>query len=144
MKRILLLILFNVSLCQVFAQTKSVDETSYTIYSNSGVITLQQGREKIQLKNGMKLQPTSLVTIPAGGRLVIVNEETRERFTISESGSNSVAKLILGGKKKSLAQAEFNYLKKQLLSSNNAMDRYTTVDRKTNLDSLVCDTTKVK
>lgn len=146
MKKILILLLACIYACHLSAQTVSNDKASYTIYSNSGVVMVQSGKDKVQLKNGMKLVSTSIVTIPAGGRLVLVDEESRQRFTITESGSNSIANFLKGSKKKSLAAAEFNYLKKQLagVSNSGPLDGFGTIDRRTELDSLMRDTTTSK
>lgn len=129
-------------LCAAPISAQSDNATVYTIYSTTSILTMQRGKMKVQLVNGMKLSPNEVVNIPERGQLVLVDEATRERFTIDKAGSNSVSSLIAGGKKKLMAITEFNYMKKNLLSHKSQKDPMSgviNVDRRVDADSLFCD-----
>lgn len=147
-----IIMLFFALMCsgQIYSQTQSKSASTkesqapasvYTIYSNTGIVTIQHGKEKLQLANGMKLTPNVIVNIPEHGELILVDESTRERFTISKSGSNSVSSLLSSSKKKLMAVSEFNYLKKNLKNHSNGgnYNGVITVDRSGKINILQCD-----
>lgn len=64
------------------------------VYRLSGNVMLKKGNKQTNLQRRETLQATDILTIPAGGRVEILDSDTRRIYTLSSVGSNSVKSLI--------------------------------------------------
>ena len=84
-KQIILLVAFLVA-CPVFSQT-------YLVYTVKGDVSSKQGSAVAQVHPGDELSGKSVITIPADGRLVVVNEAGRQLYTVKE-GIGAISALV--------------------------------------------------
>lgn len=86
MKRQIVLLIAILCTCPVFSQT-------YLVYTVKGEVTLKKGNIAAQINPGDELSGKAVVTIPADGRMVVVNEADRELYTVKE-GIGTLSALV--------------------------------------------------
>ena len=86
MKKQILLLIALLCACPVFSQT-------YLVYTVKGDVTSKKGSTVASVKPGDELSGKAVVTIPADGRMVIVNEAGQELYTVKE-GIGALSALV--------------------------------------------------
>ena len=77
MKKQIFLLVALLFTCPVFSQT-------YLVYTVKGEVSSKKGNAAVQVHPGDELSGKSVITIPADGRLVVVNEADRKLYTVKE------------------------------------------------------------
>lgn len=72
---------------------------NYTLYSFSGNITMTQGGKQVTPEKGMKVNASDQIDIAPGAKVEIYNAATKEIFSSSKSGKNSVMGIMLDARK---------------------------------------------
>ena len=91
MKRLILII--------AIISTALTMQANYTLYSFTGNITVTQGGKQVTPEKGMKVNASDQIDIAPGAKVEIYNAATKEIFTSSKSGKNSVMGIMLDARK---------------------------------------------
>lgn len=130
-----LIVLICMVLCSSIASAQQ-----YTIYSVSGSITAKDGKRTLALAPNDVLTPSDLVTIPKGGKLILLNTSSKQQFTITKDGTFFLSDMIKGARRSNLPEATFKYLMKQLTAREAPLDGGGVIYRGGKVDSLATDT----
>lgn len=72
---------------------------NYTLYSFTGNITITQAGKQVTPEKGMKVNASDQIDIPQGAKVEIYNSATKEIFSSSVAGKNSVMGIMLDARK---------------------------------------------
>lgn len=72
---------------------------NYTLYSFTGNITITQAGKQVTPEKGMKVNASDQIDIPQGAKVEIYNSATKEIFSSSGAGKNSVMGIMLDARK---------------------------------------------
>lgn len=116
MKKYFLLLFALLSVCPVFAQ-------GYLVYTVKGDVTSKIGVQVAKLSPGDELSGNAVVTIPASGRLVIVNPEKSELYTLKE-GIGALSSLLAAEdcRPQAVTAGYLAFIKEKARSGNKAKD----------------------
>lgn len=137
MKRYIV-ILLAMALGTMLSSTLKAQELQ--VYSVSGAVKMIQGKTSTQISPRQTLTMETVVNCSAGSRLVLIDESAKKQYTLSATGTFSIAKLIAQSQNstKSLSDKYMAYLMKQIsgkgvLTSKTAIDdTFASIERETN------------
>ena len=72
---------------------------NYTLYSFTGNITITKAGKQVTPEKGMKVNASDQIDIPQGAKVEIYNSATKEIFSSSGAGKNSVMGIMLDARK---------------------------------------------
>ena len=72
---------------------------NYTLYSFTGNITITKAGKQVTPEKGMKVNASDQIDIPQGAKVEIYNSATKEIFSSSVAGKNSVMGIMLDARK---------------------------------------------
>lgn len=93
MKKRLLLML----ICLLYVMSLSA---AYIVHGVSGGVKIETGGKTVEVTKGMKVNPSDIIDIPAGGKLEIFNELDGKVYTSVKNGKLSVIRLMIDAKQK--------------------------------------------
>lgn len=130
-----LIVLICMVLCNTIASAQQ-----FTIYSVSGSITVKDGKRTLTLAPSDVLTPKNVITIPKGGKLILLNTSSKEQFTFTKDGTSALSDMLKVARKTSLPEATFRYLIRQLTAREAPLDGGGVIYRGGVIDSLSTDT----
>ena len=97
---------------------------NYQIYIVKGEVKFNNGTNETTAVAGMKIQADTKVTVPDGGRLVILDEANMKLQTIKTASSETIAELL---KKddvsvQQLTESYLSYIKSKMTNSGDPKD----------------------
>lgn len=117
-KKKLILILFT-------AFGLSCSAQSFQVYAVKGEIKCNDGQNETVASIGMMISPSTKVTVPEGGRLVVLNEVDKQLRTIKTSVSGPIAELMKQEEVSvlQLTDSYLTYIKSKMVDSGDTKDR---------------------
>lgn len=111
-----LVCLFLYSLC--YAQ-------DFQVYSSKGEVSVKKGDTVELVGPGMLLKPSSIITIPDGARLVILNEKEKKLLTLKNPTTDQLGNIIKSSEVSSqnLSESYLAFVKQKITDSGNPKDK---------------------
>ena len=97
----------------------------FLVYTAKGEITVKNGDKSDKVVPGMVLQATSVLTIPAEARLVILYEKNKELYTVKNPTTDQLGNLIKkdGNTTQQLTESYLAFIKQKITDSGNPKDK---------------------
>ena len=98
---------------------------NYQVYSVKGDVKSLNGKNEAPVTIGMQIQANTKVIIPAGGRLVILDEANKKLHTINTSATGTIAELLKKGdvSVQQLTDSYLAYIKSKITNSGGTQDK---------------------
>lgn len=103
----------------------SCSAQTFQVYAVKGEVKCNNGQSETVVAVGMMIPPTAKVTVPEGGRLVVLNEADKQLRTIKTAASGPITELL---KQESvsvqqLTDSYLTYIKSKMTESDDPKDR---------------------
>lgn len=117
-KKLLLLFFISVIGLSSLAQ-------EYQVYSVKGEVTCGEGQNTIPAMVGMGIDTSTFITIPEGGRLVVLDESKKELYTMKNAVSGKMADVIQKEENsvQQLTDSYLTYIKSKMKDDGSPKDR---------------------
>lgn len=115
---IIILIALLACWCSCPAQT-------YQVYAVKGEVKCNDGQSETIVVVGMLIPSTAKVSVPEGGRLVLLNEADKQLQTIKTASSSSIGELLKQEdvSVQQLTDSYLSYIKSKMTDSGDTKDR---------------------
>ena len=116
------LVIFLITL---FACWGSCHAQTIQVYAVKGDVRCNDGQSETVVAIGMMIPPTAKVTVPEGGRLVVLNEADKQLRTIKTAVSGPIGELLKqeNVSVQQLTDSYLSYIKSKITDSGNPKDK---------------------